>query len=158
MENRKEIYNEKQSFRSVWLLVLLLVPLFFVLQDVYQHFMENSEWNMNFGAWIVVTVFVYFVFCRLNTTIDAKGIEITFFPFAWRKRWYWQEIRAVYVRKYALSEFGGWGYRIGRNGVAYTCKGIYGIQIELSSGRRVLIGTQRPEKVESFITKIREND
>ena len=43
-----------------------------------------------------------------------------------------------------LREYGGWGIRYGWNGKAYNVSGNQGIQLELSEGRRVLIGTQNP--------------
>lgn len=158
MENKTKIFKEKQSFLSIWLLVLLSILLLLPFKDVYQHYMHTDEWRLSKGVWIMIPVFFYFVINRLHTTIDNDGIEITFLPFAWRKRWYWSSIAEVCVRKYSLLEFGGWGYRVGKSGVAYTCKGRYGIQIKLKSGRKILIGTQCPEEIQEILTQIKKND
>lgn len=158
MRNKLRVFKEKQSFMSVWLLVLLFFLLLLPFKEVYQHYTDTGEWRLDVGGWIMIPVFLYFVINRLHTTIDQDGVEITFFPFAWRKRWYWHSIAEVSVRKYNLIEFGGWGYRLGKNGVAYTCKGRYGIQIKLRSGRKLLIGTQCPEQAQEILTKIKEND
>jgi hypothetical protein len=50
------------------------------------------------------------------------------------------------VRKYnPLTEYGGWGYRtgFGKKSGAMNVKGNIGIQIELSNGKKLLLGTQK---------------
>ncbi|MFD2552796.1 hypothetical protein [Sphingobacterium tabacisoli] len=153
MANRS-FWREKQSFMSVWLFSLLIIILLIACRDVYQDYKNTGEWMLNVGVWIIVPVLLYFIFSRLCTTIDNKGVEISFIPFAWRKRWNWDSIGNIEVRKYDLIEFGGWGYRVGRSGVAYTCKGRYGIQMELKNGKKVLIGTQKQDEVDEFIKEI----
>lgn len=157
MERKVELFKERQNFMTAWTLGLMLVILFVLLTDVYQHYVETGVLTIDFVVWLVLLVLVYLLLSRLYTTIDNAGIEITFLPFAWRRRWNWSSMTNVCVRKYDLMEFGGWGFRLGRNGTAYTCRGWYGIQIELKSGRRILIGTQSPEQVSQIITKIQED-
>lgn len=158
MENNVQLqYNEKQSFITAWMLGLLMVVLFVSVTDVYSHYAETGAWDIHVGVWIVLVAFLQLVLSRLYTTIDQEGIQITFLPFAWRKRWAWGNIANVNVRKFDFMEYGGWGYRLGRSGVAYTCKGWYGIDIELKNGKKILIGTQCPVEVEQFIHEIKED-
>jgi hypothetical protein len=47
-----------------------------------------------------------------------------------------------------LADFGGWGVRwAGRRGVAYNASGNRGVQLVLADGRKVLVGSQRPEEL-----------
>jgi hypothetical protein len=39
-------------------------------------------------------------------------------------------------------------------GMAYTVSGNRGVQIELTSGRKILIGSRRPEELAAAITQI----
>ena len=47
-----------------------------------------------------------------------------------------------------ILEYGGWGirYTMGR-GWAYNVSGNQGVQLELASGKRILIGSQRAEEL-----------
>jgi hypothetical protein len=55
-----------------------------------------------------------------------------------------RHIVRAYERAYdPLREFGGWGIRKGKMGQAFTFRGRDGVQLELRSGKRVLIGSQQ---------------
>ncbi len=46
-----------------------------------------------------------------------------------------------------IREFGGWGIRYGGGGrKAYTVRGDCGVEFRLTSGRKVLFGSARPEE------------
>lgn len=53
-----------------------------------------------------------------------------------------------------ISEYGGWGIRFGRSGRAFNMSGNRGVQLVLKSGRRVLIGSQRPEELAAAIHRL----
>jgi len=60
------------------------------------------------------------------------------------------------VRKYSpIGEYGGWGYRVAgkRSGVAYNISGNMGIQIELKNGKKILLGTRKPEEAKEALRK-----
>jgi len=47
-----------------------------------------------------------------------------------------------------MREFGGWGIRTsGDGGRAYNAYGNMGVQLVLTDGKRVLVGTQRAEEL-----------
>lgn len=145
------MYRERQSFFSKWLVVILLAILIIPVYRGVQRYLAGDPVFFLTGFWIAIGVGVFFAIVRLYTTIDNEGIAITFLPFAWKKRWKWSDIGKVYVKKYSLMDYGGWGYRIGRNGIAYTTKGNYGIQLEMKWGQKILIGTQNPKEVMAII-------
>lgn len=158
MKNKVRTFKEKQSFLTRWLMILLSFVMLYIAYDTYQQYQTTGIKGLSVGLCIMLPVFLFFMFSQLCTTIDDEGITITFIPFAWRRRWYWSSMAKVYVRRYDWMEFGGWGYRLGNGGVAYSTKGRYGIQLELKNGRKILIGTQKPEEVEKLLPKINEND
>ena len=102
---------------------------------------------------LIAAVIVLISFTQLHTEIGDEGIAYRMQPFhrTWR-RIPWEEIERAYVREYKpLREFGGWGVRIGVNGKAYNVKGNQGLQIELISGQKILLGTQRPEALQEVL-------
>ena len=58
------------------------------------------------------------------------------------------------VRYNPLLEYGGWGIRIGRTGVAYNMRGDEGVQLVLTSDRRILIGSRRADELADAIQRL----
>ena len=59
-----------------------------------------------------------------------------------------KELKGYKVRAYRpILEYGGWGIRFGLKGKAYNVSGNRGVQLELTNGKRLLIGSQRPEEL-----------
>jgi hypothetical protein len=81
--------------------------------------------------------------------VRDDGIYIKLFPFHWSpRRIDFAEVKSCEVRTYRpIREYGGWGIRRGRQGRAYSIKGIQGVQLELASGDRVLIGSQKSDEL-----------
>jgi len=78
-------------------------------------------------------------------------LYIRFFPLTHQEIPF-KDIVSCEVRTYSpIREFGGWGIRYGRGTKAYNVSGNRGIQLELSNGKRVLIGSQRPEELAGAI-------
>lgn len=144
-------YKESQSFLTKWLIVLFLVFFCIEFYDLYTEYSIVKSINIGVSFWIILIVIIAFVLMRLQTNIDHEGISIRFIPFVIRKKILWTEIEEVYLTEYTLSDFGGWGYRVGSKGTAYTTKGKYGVQLVLKNGKRLLIGTQNPEDVKQVL-------
>ncbi len=84
---------------------------------------------------------------ELVTQVRRGEVRIRFWPFA-RRRIPIDEIVSYEVRTYRpIREYGGWGVRYGFGGTAYNMSGNRGVQLELADGKRVLIGSQRPEEL-----------
>jgi len=90
-----------------------------------------------------------FVFGRLITEVREDGIYIRFVPFHRRSRKIpFKDLKEYQVRTYRpILDYGGWGIRCGLKGKAYTVSGNRGVQLELTSGERLLVGSQRPEEL-----------
>jgi hypothetical protein len=157
-----EYFTEKQRFRQfwVWALVLGLLGLFvwaFVQQIIFGIPWGNnpaSDTGLILFSLIPLGIAVLFLVARLETRIDRKGVSFRFIPFhrTWREI-DWKMISRAYVRYYKpLSEFGGYGIRLGlKSGKAYNVSGNQGLQIELKNGKKLLIGTRRPEEMAKHI-------
>lgn len=107
---------------------------------------------------IMVSVFFYYLafFQQLTIQIDELGVHFQA-PLSWA-RWQhipWQEIDRLYVREIALfGEYpkGPLGMRQGPNGFAYVpMMGLFGLQIEKTTGVRYLLGTQQPDPPRAYL-------
>ena len=84
---------------------------------------------------------------HLVTEVRDEGLRIRMVPFPGRTIPY-DAIATYEPRTYnALREYGGWGIRLGWNGKAYNMSGREGVQLTLSSGERILVGTHRPNEL-----------
>ena len=105
---------------------------------------------------LVAGLLVLVTFTNLVTEISRDGISYRMWPFHSKSRILgWDEIETIELRKYRpIGEYGGWGVRIGSNGKAYNVKGNMGIQLTLTDGKRILIGTQKPEDVQEVLRSL----
>lgn len=142
---------EVQKFDQKWLwFVLTLSVIAAILCSI---FLDKSY---IIGVIILIPVILLLLMMRLITNINDQGMTIRYFPiYISEKKIKWDEIENIYVRTYKpVFEFGGWGIRISfRNGLAFTTKGKYGIQIIFNNGKKLLIGTQKPYDAQEIIAR-----
>ncbi|MFC2008128.1 DUF6141 family protein [Chloroflexota bacterium] len=152
------LYRETQYFRQLWLWALVLLISLLSLYGVFQQLILGEPFGNNpapdsvmvilaivFG--IALPVFMYKT--NLTTEVRSDGIHIRFFPFhlSFRKI-ATEEIRGFEACTYSpIKDYGGWGIRFGRKGKAYNISGNRGVQLELSNGKHLLIGSQKPEEL-----------
>lgn len=159
IESGKNLFSEVQRF-SVFLIaplvILFLVGIGFAGHMVFRPIIESDEswpvWALAVsiaGIAINVLVTLVLVFARLQTRLDTTGLYLRFFPFHWSyKKIDFDSIATVYARIYRpLGEFGGWGIRWGSGGKAYNVSGNRGVQLLLKNGKKILIGSQRPDEL-----------
>lgn len=156
-------FEEAQSisnpiFRLILVLILVgslgtLFVLYFT--NFWSEFSSDDRIGFQVMAYTFLPISLLFLFSKLETRIDEKGIHARFLPILWRWRSYpWKDLKNVTVRDcQPLLEYGGWGYRIGimGQGHAMILSGKKGIQIELQNGKKMLIGTKRDEEAQKII-------
>lgn len=153
-----KIFKEEQRFIQLWLIVLLAVSTIVPLVIIIREYLNNKMSLYNFLGTLALIVFAsgFIFFFKLKTRIDEQGIHYQFFPFHLKfKLVKWNEINKVYVRKYdAISEYGGWGIKNifwKKNGTAVNVSGNIGIQLELTNGKKLLIGTLKEEEAKRVL-------
>ena len=154
---KSPIYREVQQFRQVWIWVVISA----LAALVWYAAVTQLILHRPFGGVpmpvipLVVFWFIFgiglpalFYFGRLVTEVRDDGIYICFFPFHRTCRIAFTEVKQSQVRTWRpIREYGGWGIRYGRTGKAYNVSGDRGVQIELSNGNRLFIGSQRAEEL-----------
>ena len=149
------IFYEKQQFRQVWiwmiLILILLILLIPIISGVFGVF-------LNIILLMIGYCFIWlFYSMKLITEIKKDGIQITFTPFT-NFIIPFNKIRSYKIREYRpILEYGGWGIRFNRAGKAYTVSGKIGLQIELSNGKEILIGTENPDKLLQSLNKLSQH-
>ncbi len=150
-------FIEIQQFRQGWLLAIVLVPCISAL--IYIGFKVFRNWPMSgtnmliYGAiaLALVLVPVFMLSIKMITEVKNDAIHIRFFPLK-RERIPFSEIAKCDARQYSpIKEYGGWGIRYGTKGMAYNVSGDHGVQLELTNGKRLLIGSQRSEELAKTI-------
>lgn len=163
--NNETLFTEKQKFTQWWIWLIILIPFLFLLFGIYTQILlgqpfgnkPSDDASLIILAGVVGLLILFFMVVKLETMIKKDGIYVRLYPFHQSFRFYpWDKIEKAYTRTYKpLIEFGGWGIRGWGNNRALNASGNKGLQLELKEHKKLLIGTQRPEKVEEVIQNIR---
>ena len=154
-------FSETQRFnqRWIWLLVLVVVAI------GWWAFVEQIVFGNDFGTnpapdailWVIFVLFglalpVFFCSLKLVTELRDDHVYLRYLPIYTRRVPY-KDIKSVCARQYRpIAEYGGWGIRWSpTNGMAYNVSGNMGVQLELTNGKKLLIGSQRPDELERAI-------
>ncbi len=169
------IFKEEQKFAQPLIYIGLFVATVVVFIPIIKEWNSITLLPLNkllgslSGVIILGLVVILFLFSKLRTRIDEKGVSFKFTPFHFKSKLInWKEVDKAYLRKYnAISEYGGWGIKGGipwvkGNGRAYNVKGNIGLQLELRNGKRILIGTQKENEIgavlKTYSSKIMTNE
>lgn len=139
-------YSEEQAFDHVWLWALMGIELLVIMIPLI--LTGQAIWTIAVAMGVMVMTMALLGSLRLRTRIDQHGVHFQMRVFHWKEQTIpWADIDQIYVRQYSpVAEYGGWGMKgVGKNR-AYNVRGNYGIQIVKKDGRRILIGTQRPDE------------
>jgi hypothetical protein len=157
-----KIFIEEQKFTQSWLFIGLAIVFTVVAipiikdWDIISQGSFGEMLNDAGGILVILFVFVLFNFFKLKTRIDEKGVYYQYLPFHFSYRFLpWNTISKCYVRKYnAIFEYGGWGLKFSfrkKRGKSFTVKGNVGLQLLLTNGKHLLIGTQKKEEIQRTI-------
>lgn len=157
-----KIFIEEQKFTQSWLFIGLAIGLIVVTMPIIKDWAHISQGSFGKmlndlgGILIILLVFTLFIFFKLKTRIDEKGVYYQYLPFHFSYRFLpWNSISKCYVRNYdAIFEYGGWGLKFSfrkSKGKSFTVKGDVGLQLELMDGKKILIGTQKKEEIQRTI-------
>ncbi len=163
----KDVFTEKQRFNQKWMMAIIFLFLGINLWGFIQQIIFGEPFGNNpasDGVMILITlvaviIMVFLLMLTLRTRVDRHGITYKFSIIHRKERFIkWDSINRAYVRKYKpIREYGGWGFRLGRSGTAYNTSGNMGLQLELADGKKLLLGTQKPEELEVILEKLGKN-
>lgn len=160
------VFYEKQKFNQWWLWIILFGLSGLFIFGCYQQIILGKEFGdkpMGNQGLLSITVLMLliptlFLISKLETRITKEGIYVRFFPYHLKFKCFpWNSLSKCYVRQYsALTEFGGWGLRWGLFGAgrAFNVSGDKGLQLEFTEGKKLLIGTNKPEELTQVLLSI----
>jgi len=159
------LFAEEQSFRQTWLWALLggtLVVLLGAFGLVLLQAAERGDalpavGGLAVGLVLEIGVIVLMYVLKLTVRVDGNGLHVHFFPLV-KKDIPLAAIARWEARTYhPILEYGGWGIRCGWQGWAYNVSGNRGVQLELTDGKRLLIGSQRPDDLAAAIERAKQH-
>jgi hypothetical protein len=157
-------FNEEQKF-GLWLRIINVLSMIVVAVIVFLAHNSIPEEQINtpivicniaIGFFIPLVLALLFAMLKLQTQVRDDGLYVRFFPFHIKfKKFTKDQIAECCSRTYRpIHEYGGWGIRFGKSGKAYNVSGNQGVQLVLSNGKKLLIGSQRPEELASVINAL----
>ena len=161
------IYREEQKF-ALWLRWLVyismgLAALLSVFAFKKRYAGEGSQETLEIvlavivGIGVPLTIAALFVLLKLETEVRPDGLYVRYFPFHIHfKRFGPEDLSEYYARQYKpILEYGGWGIRYSlRNCKAYNVSSNKGVQLVFKNGKRLLIGSQKADELETAIRSI----
>ena len=161
-------FHEEQRFRQrwVWIIILILSLIFWYV--AVKQLLFNTTVGNNPASNTIILIFwllfgilfpIFFYKLKLTTEVRKNGLYIRFFPFHLSfKGIPLEKLKRHAVRTYSpITEYGGWGIKWGSGGKAYNVSGNRGVQLEFTDGKRLLIGSQKPEQFDSAIAQYLKN-
>ncbi len=172
MKRSRPYFEERQHFDQWWLKLIIIVSTLVSLGPFYYgtivQFTTGKPWGdkpmsntglivMDSSMTLLMAVIIYFIFyTKLITKINSEGIHLQFRPLLLRYKLIPREqIESFEVRKYnPIKKYGGWGIKYGKRGRAFNISGNIGLQLTLKDGKKLLIGTKRPEAIKRAMHKL----
>ncbi len=147
--------EEVQKLDTVWPLVAVALPLAvnWVLYFVFYE-KDMTPFYTSMATSFALALLLYY--SRLTTRWDGVRLSIQFRPFHFKPVIIeGKDILSAEICPYnPIRQFGGWGIRSSKNhGKAYSVYGSTGIQLTLTNGQKVLIGTNEAGIWEKFVNE-----
>ncbi|MEO9482161.1 MAG: hypothetical protein ABJG47_01890 [Ekhidna sp.] len=160
----KLLFKEEQGFVGTWMWYLVIgISILSVGGTALGLVFKSDEEGvigLILAAVVTAGVVVLFYSSKLYVSIDQDHLYYRYPPFVNKeKKISKDDIKEMYVRKYKpIREYGGWGYRFRfKSGRAMNVAGDIGLQLVLKNGKRLLIGTQKPEAMKQAVSRLKEN-
>jgi len=107
---------------------------------------------------IPIAATILFFILKLETEVRSDGLYVRFYPFHIRfKKFPGENLAEFYARTYKpIREYGGWGIRCSFTGKgrAYNVSGNKGVQLVFTNGKKLLIGSRKPDELAAAIDKM----
>lgn len=157
------IYKEEQTFsKTIFVIPMFLLALFAtyiigygMYKQLYQGIPFGNRPMSNQALTIVGPLIIAFIWgvtwLFYNMGVIAEVYEnhliVRFKPFVKKIIPYPDIQMCEAVTYHPIREFGGWGIRYRKGEVAYTVSGNKGVRLHLKNGKRILIGSLKPERL-----------
>ena len=167
-EENSLIFREVQAFGSSlrYLLVILTAVSVVIFAIALWETITNPKTTNTFvptllsiiAMAIPIAVTILFFILKMETEVRSDGLYVRFYPMHIRfRKFTGQDLAEHYSRTYKpIREYGGWGIKcsfIGK-GKAYNVSGNKGVQLVLTNGKKLLIGSQKTDELVAAIDQM----
>ncbi|MEQ8904934.1 hypothetical protein [Ekhidna sp.] len=160
----KIIFKEEQSFVGTWMWYLVigiaLLTIAGIAISLTQGVDNEGISGLVLAIVVIAGIILFLYFAKLYVTIDQHSLYYRYPPFVNNeKKVTKDDVDEIHVRKYRpIWEYGGYGYRFRfRSGRAMSVAGNVGVQLIKKDGKRLLIGTQKPDAMKQAVRRLKEN-
>jgi len=134
------VYHERQPFE--YYVYAIAGAAIVVLAVLPPHLPVNN------AVIVVLLLAMHLLFEETTVTRDAVEVRFGYLLPMYRRTIARADIAEARAETYSpIGEFGGWGIRGLGGNVALNARGNRGVRLTLRDGRRILIGSQRPEEL-----------
>lgn len=148
-QNDAILFEESQHFTQWWIWALTLIPIFAGIMAILS--VPRAVWRFEPVLYAVIPIMVLVPamigFADLHVTITPGWLHLRYTPFFVNKHIPLAELASFQAIRYSFWRAGyGIHYAPIAYGWVYNVSGADGIQLRLADGKRMLIGTQRPQE------------
>lgn len=148
------LYLEVQRFspRVLGLIWASTIVLSFVIGLAVPPEAERPGWVL--PALVLGPIVLLYAVCVLRTEVRGSILRVRLWPFPGLVVPP-ERIRAVEAVEYRpLRDFGGWGWRRGAKGTAYSTSGNRAVRLEVEGRSPVYIGSARPDELAAVLRRL----
>ena len=156
------LFYEEQKFRQTRLLILTAIPpIMMTLLAIWQAGLGH-KWGkqpMSNGSVIGWSIFLWLIYLRLITVKLVTELRPGEIAITMRGLWRSARIALKGVRSARVvtfdpvADWGGYGMRSNQRGRAYIAGGTEAVELQMTGGSIVLIGSQRPRELARAIAQ-----
>ena len=171
------LFQEEQKNNMGWLVIILFISLFSVVAPfaygVYSQEVLHKPFGDNpistgaliiigtIAVMVIIAANIFILKIRLLIKITPEALWISYPPIIRKwKKFTPQQIEKWEIRKYnGVREFGGYGLKKSlKSGSCYTISGNEGLQLYLTDGKKLLIGTHKKQALEFALRKMMDQE
>jgi len=163
----KVYFTESQRIDQLWLKLLMATVA--IISFVPFLLMPNQDlWKIETMMIIMGLLFALTFACiitfvvKFETRITSDGVYYKYPPMVWKwKKVAYEELEDYRFRRYnAFTEFGGLGYKkkLFKKYHAIILKGDKGLELIFKNGKKLLLGTQKPDAMRLALKKARGDE
>jgi len=166
------LFEEKQKITQKWLIATVLLSSTVIILVFGYGFYRQIGLGLPFGnnpssdsgliliSLLMLAIAIGIPWLLLGSYLEIKvyqdGIYFRYVPFIRKyRRINIHSIQSYAVRQYKpIKEFGGWGIRFGfkEKSVMYNISGNLAIELVLIDGKKIFLGTHKPEELKAALT------
>lgn len=154
-----EDFVERQCFIKRWWFILMPVLFFGYVSILVDDEAHKEMYEYVILIAMLALLLLLFLYMCLYTRVNESGIEVQFKPFMLKVRKIkWDDLVHAKVTTYSpLLDYGGWGYRKSffKKKTALNVYGNVGLELTLKDNTKLMIGTQRKDDLNSYLSYIK---